>query len=156
MLCQHHLLVAKYCIMLLSGGPHDPHISGCNIYPLSQAIFPFYRACIIIRSLFKLSAFDKVDSLDGRFFELRWASFSQLLYLLPLSHFGIGPSSTPRYVLHCQNIAESSACVQVNIDTVKSFTVVDEAAVHVILVFNMFITDQPHVHDFGHMFRCLS
>ena len=124
--------------------------------PYRKAIFPFYRACIIIRSLFKLSAFDKVDSLDGRLFELRWASFSQLLYLLLLSHVGIGLSSTPRYVLDCQKIAKSSACVHVNIDTVKSVTVVDEAAVHVILVFNMFLTDQPHVHDFGHMFRCLS
>ena len=33
------------------------------------------------------------------------------------------------------------------VDTVKSFTVVDEAAIHVLVVFNLFLTDQPHVHD---------
>ena len=47
--------------------------------------------------------------------------------------------------MECQKITESSTLVQV--DTVKSFAVVDEAAIHVLAVFNLFLTDQPHVHD---------
>ena len=70
--------------------------------------------------------------------------FGQLLSLLLLSDFGIGLSSTPLDILECQKITVSSTF---KVDTVKSFTVVDEAAIHVLVVFTLFLTDYPRVHD---------
>ena len=86
----------------------------------------------------------KVSSLDGRPFELRGVLFSQLLSLNLQSDFGIGFSCTPLDILECQTY--HSPPHEFKFDAVKSFTVVDEAAIHV-LVFNLFLTDQPHVHD---------
>ena len=82
-----------------------------------------------------------MGSLDGRPFALRGVLFGQLLSLLLQSDFGIGLSSTPLDILECQKI------IEFKVDAVKSFTVVDEAAIHVLAVFNLFLTDQPHVQD---------
>ena len=77
----------------------------------------------------------KVDSLDGRPFALRGVLFGQLLSLLLLSDFGIGLSSTPLDTSECQKITSPPHEFKVN--TFKSFTEVHEAALHVLVVFNM-------------------
>ena len=58
-------------------------------------------------------------------------------------YFGTGLSGTPLGMPKDNRVLHMSS----KVDTVKSFTVVDEAAIHVLVVFNMFLTDQPHVHD---------
>ena len=79
-----------------------------------------------------------MGSLDGRPFVLRGVLFGQLLSLLLQSDFGIGLSSTPLDILECQK----SPPHEFKVDAVKSFTVVDEAAIHVLAVFNLFLTDK--------------
>ena len=89
-----------------------------------------------------------MGSLDGLPVEPIGVLFGQLQSLLLLSDFGIGLSSTPLDILECQKVTESeSPPHQFKVDTVKSFTVVDEAALYVLVVSHLFLTDQPHVHD---------